>query len=375
MSIHDERDLRARLSVLLDGVEPSLPPVSRAVRQGRGILVRRWISVAAGLAVIAAGAALVPGFLQAHRVSPSAPLHYKVTVTQLNRTARDGVVGAGRIDNKRWQVVVNGSMGDGCALQPHLVTCGLRYGGTVGARQVSLGSGSVSGTQFEVGTVGADVTRVVIRLNNGTTLSLRPVRAGGKSWVAVVAPQWTITGAATFVGRSEYEHATPYDGRGTAIFVTWLQPGQSGLPVAIRTVGSGEIDGVSWQANVHTGPWGYCASAAGLSSCVPATSPPQLMTGGSIFSSLTCGPLYTSTGKPTGASLGIVAVPPDVKDVVLHFADGSRLRMAAIMVGGTRVVGYAIPDRPKVVGIVEYGVSGQLLHSASESGWGTGWGC
>jgi hypothetical protein len=68
-------------------------------------------------------------------------------------------------------------------------------------------------------------------------------------------------------------------------------------------------------------------------------------------------------------------VPPDVKDVVLQFADRSRVRLAAIAIDGTRVVGYAIPARPKVVRILEYGVRGQLLHSAAESGWADGWGC
>ncbi len=66
-----------------------------------------------------------------------------------------------------------------------------------------------------------------------------------------------------------------------------------------------------------------------------------------------------------------MAVPSDVKDVVLKFAGGGRLRMAAIAIAGTRVLGYAIPDHPAVVQTLEYGVSGQLVHS----GPGTGWGC
>lgn len=377
MSSHDERDLRARLSVLLDGVEPSLPPVTQVVRQGRGIRMRRWISVAAGLAVLAAGAALVPGFLQGSTPVPSAPLHYRVTVTQLRGTAKDGVVGAGTIGKSHWRVIVNKSGGDGCTfLLTDGLTCGFGYGSRVGRRQVLLESGSEGGTQYEAGTVGADVTRVAIRLSNGTVLSLRPVKAGGLRWVAVVAPLRAITGAATFVGRSEYRHAAPYDSRGAADFVTWLRPGQAGLPVATRVLGSGELDGASWHAAVAIGPWGYCASAADVvSSCIPGTGAPQLVTGRTIFSPLTCGLLYTSTGKSTGASSGVTAVPLDVKDVVLQFADRSRLRLIAIAISGTRVVGYAIRARPKVARILEYGVSGQLLHSAAESGSGGGWGC
>jgi hypothetical protein len=365
VSIHDERELRARLSVLLDGVQPSLPPVSQVVRRGRGIRVRRWISVAAGLAVVAAGAVLVPSFLQGHRVSPSAPLHYKVTVTQLGGPERDGVVGAGTIDNKPWRVAVTRSMGDGCALQAHLITCGLQYHAAVGPRQVSINSGFVSRTQFELGTVGHDVTRVVIVLSNGTQLSLHPVTAGGQRWVALAAPLRTITRAVSFVGTSEYRYALPYLAGGAADFIAWLQPGEAGLPVANASVGSGELNGVSWHAAVHAGPWGYCVSAANGGTCIPVTSPRQLLRGGMLMLSLACGPLSTGNGTQTGASSGVKVVPPDVKDVVLRFADRSRLRLAATEVAGTRVFGYALPARPAVVQTLEYGVTGRLLHSVA----------
>ena len=369
MSSHDERELRARLSVLLDDVEPSLPPVTQVVRRGRGIRLRRWISLAAGLAIIA-GAALVPGLLQGHRVSPSAPLHYKVTVTALGKNARDGVVGAGTIDNKRWRVVVTRSM-SGCAPETYLLACGLQSesGSAGGRRQATLDYAFSGRTQFELGTVGADVTRVVIWLSNGTELGIRPVKAGGQRWVAVAAPPQTITRAVSFVGKSEYQYALPYLAGGAANFVTWLRPGQAGLPVANASVGAGELNGVSWSAAVHTGPWGYCISFQNSigSSCVAAASAKQLLSGGKLLS-LVCGPLYTSNGKQTGAWFGVKVVPSDVKDVVLRFADDSRLRLATTAVAGTRVFGYAIPARPAAVRTLEYGVTGHLLHSIA-GGW------
>jgi hypothetical protein len=372
MSVQDERELRDRLSTLLDGIEPRPAPVTRVVRLGRGIRMRRRISVAAGLSVIVAGAALIPGLLQSHRVAPMAKLHYKVTVTPLGPNAKRGLIGAGTIGSKRWRVVVNRSEGDGCAPQAYLLTCGFAYSSSVGPRRVSLGSASAGSTQYELGAVGTDVTRVAIHLSNGAVLNLQPVLAGGRRWVAVAAPLRAITRAVSFVGQSEYEHAIPFDTNGMAEFVTWLGPGQTGLPVASRSVGSGEFDGVPWHAGVHTGPWGLCATYANGSACIPATSPSQLSgrLSGRIVAALTCGPLYTSSGKATGASSGVVIVPPDVKDVVLQLADGSRLRMAAIAIGGTRALGYAIPARPKVVRTLEYGVHGQLLHSASPPGWG-----
>ncbi|HUB43154.1 MAG TPA: sigma factor [Streptosporangiaceae bacterium] len=66
----------------------------------------------------------------------------------------------------------------------------------------------------------------------------------------------------------------------------------------------------------------------------------------------------------------VVIVSPDIKDVVLQIANGSRLRMAAIAIGGTRVVGYAIAASPRVVHTLGYGVSGRPLSTASGAGWG-----
>ena len=360
MSVHDERELSTRLSGLLDGLEPRPAPVTQVVRRGRGIRMRRWISVAAGLAIIAAGAALIPGFLQTHRVTPMTPLHYKVTVTTLRGSANGGVVGEGTIGTKRWRVVVNRTMSAGCTAQGYVATCGFGDRSGVGPREVILG-GVGNGPQFEAGTVGADITRVAIHLSNGTVLSLRPVSAYGLHWIAVAAPLHAITWAVSFVGQSEFQYAIPYNGKGIAQFGAWLRPGQAGLPVANRSVGR-----PAWHLAVHAGPWGYCATDAGGSACFPVTSRTQLLSGGVVVLTMSCVQPVTSANKPT---IGVVAVPTDVKDVLLIFAGGRRLRMASIAVGGIRVVGYAIPAKPKVVRVLEYGASGQLVHSANGTDW------
>jgi hypothetical protein len=59
-----------------------------------------------------------------------------------------------------------------------------------------------------------------------------------------------------------------------------------------------------------------------------------------------------------------------VKNVVIKFADGSHLRLVATLLGGMRTVGYAIPNRPKVVRTLEYGFAGQLVGSAPAPSWG-----
>lgn len=128
MSIQDERDLRDRLGGLLGGIEPRPAPVTAVVRRGRGIRMRRWASVAAGLAVIVAGAIVLPGLLRAGTAAPAAPRPYTVTVKVLGLTAPAGVIGEGTIGTSRWRVVIDRTMGDGCSVGPSVLTCGRAYG-------------------------------------------------------------------------------------------------------------------------------------------------------------------------------------------------------------------------------------------------------
>ena len=136
----------------------------------------------------------------------------------------------------------------------------------------------------------------------------------------MAVPLRTIRRAVSYAGDSEYRYAMPYANDGVAEFSTWLRPGQAGLPRVTKVVGAGDLDGVAWHAAVGVGPWGYCASFINGSSCFATTTVPRLLSAGQIFHSLACGPLSDGSGKNDGASAGVMAVPPDVKDVVLRFA-------------------------------------------------------
>ena len=370
MSIQDERELRGRLGGLLDSLETPPAPVAHAVRRGRVIRMRRWVSAVAGVAVLAAGAVVLPKLIEDHGGAPMASRHYMVTVDNLGPTARSGVIGAGTINGKHWRVVLDNRLGDGCMVATYVLTCGRQYGGKLGARDVILDSASSGGTQFQIGNVGPDVTRLVIRLSNGTDLNVRPISAGGQRWIAVAAPLHAMQAAESFVGTTEYQHAVPYVASDYTDFVTWLRPGQLGLPRVFAQLGSGIIDGVRWHTSVSVGPWGYCVTFNNGGSCIPAATRLQSPRIGQPLLQLTCGPLYTSgTTKQVGAS-GVVVIPAGVKNVVMKFADGTRLRLVATYVAGTRAIGYAIPNRPKVVSTEEWGFAGQSLGLASGSIWG-----
>jgi hypothetical protein len=370
MTSQDERALRGRLTALLDSVEPASPPVGRTMRRARGIKMRRWASVAAVASVLGAGAVVLPALIRGHHaVAPMAPRHYKVTVRTLGPTANAGVVGAGTIDNKHWRIVIDNTMGSGCTTQPYELICGPKYAIDPAPSGVSIGGASEGGTQFQYGTVGSDVTRVVIRLSDGTQLDLRPVSAAGYRWVAIAAPVHAMVEAETFVGRSEYSYAIPFVVAGYSEFVTWLRPGQLGVQRDGKQVGSGIIDGATWRNTLEAGPWGYCVTFAAGSACTPAPTPLRPPGIGKPLLQLACTRPFNSHGE-IPASSGVVVMPAGVKNLVLWFADGSRQRLVALPVAGLRVVGYAIPSRPKPVRTLEYGFAGQLVGTVSKADWG-----
>ena len=233
-----------------------------------------------------------------------------------------------------------------------------------------MGLAGAGPTQFEIGTVGSAVTSVVIQLSNGTEVRLRPVTAYGHRWVAMAAPVRTVVKAESFVGGAEYKYALPFVENSVSSFVTWLNPGQPGLPRSSARVGSGNLHGVAWRETVSVGPWGYCAAFGDGSMCIPTAIRPQLPRIGKPLALLSCGPLFPKSGKRIGSE-GVGLLPAGVKNVVLKFADGTHLRIVAAYVGKTRSFGYALPNHPKVVSTLEFGFAGQLLGSAP----GTNWNC
>lgn len=360
MSIQDERELRDRLGGLLYGIEPGPAPVSGTMRRGKGIRMRRWISVAAGVAVLAAGAVVLPRLLQSHPAGPVAPVHYTVTVQPPGPGARAGLVAHGTIDGRHWQVFAQGGPRNGCEIVTLVLTCGLGYGITPGPGQVSLGSASVGSTDFELGTVGANVTRVVVQLSNGTDLDLRPTLIGGFRWVAFAAPALTIQRAVTYAGGVELQYAIPYR---NAEFVAWLSPGRVGPRQARFLIGTGSISGKSWSAYANVGPWGICLEGAGVAGdCVAGLG--DFRPGGTAVNrELVCG--------PSGAAQWIGATAaPGVRSVRIRLSDGSFITAHPVAItGGAKLYVVAVPRALRLVSWTAFDKAGQLL------GTGAGWHC
>ena len=369
MSIQDERELRDRLSGLLDGLDPTPAPVARVVRRGKLIRMRRWVSAAAGFAVVAAGAALLPGLLQPQRAVPLGPLHYKVTILPVGQHVRHGVIGRGVTDGKHWQVVVSGSHAF-----PMLITRGVDspwlqapvVQGSPASLESEAGESGKARYAIIYGAVSRAVTRISISLPDREVLNLTPVTWSGYRWVSVVIPDRVrIVRAVAYSGTRELAYAVPF---GNTELTSWWRPGQVGPDRLNRSVGSGVVSGIPWHATAHIGPWGYCYTLpGGTGYCSDATTSPEIVPPGHAISYLGCGPL--GSNSPNAPEAGLAAAALDIRRVVLRFSDGSTASFPAIEVSGGRLFGFAIPAHLTVVRATAYDAAGHMVGSTSVAGW------
>lgn len=262
MSIHDERELRDRLGGLLDGLEPRPAPVASAMRQGKEIRMRRWISVTAGVAVIAAGAALLPRFLEGQTPLPATRPHYEVTVLPPGKGAPADLIAYGTVNGRKWRATAYGT-----AKSLGINLCGgsdmgLSSPGAIGPGGVTAFGGSNGpGTDWCMATeVSQGVSMITMALDNGASLKLQPVSYRGVPLIAFAIPAHAeILRLTAFEGARAVAYAIPFNGPTSPTIETWLRPGQQApaistarLPTTLRGRGL-------WTATVNVGPWGTCS--------------------------------------------------------------------------------------------------------------------
>jgi hypothetical protein len=352
VSIDDERDLRARLDGVLEAITPSPAPVAAALRRGKTIRTRRRIGVAAGLAAAVGIALAAPGLVhQIVRQAPEAPPPI-VRAYQPGPHDPRGEVGWGTINGKRWRISLDTSLPAAAGQCLDVIQTNGQNAGPdcVPPTDLSQDPSPVifSGLEindavsYQYGVVQPNVDHVVIALSDDASLTLRPYRLAGKRWVAFAVPTTlTIASATAYSERSELGYSIPYG----QSFLTWLRPGERGLPRATYVIGSGVANGAAWSVTLNVGPWGYCFS---FGTCTPP--PDRASTIGAYG------------GSESGGAWTIVEVAqPPVAYAVGTLSDGSTVRARAVDVGGFRLWAWVVPKGLRLRRVVLYSASGHQV--------------
>jgi hypothetical protein len=367
VSIQDERELRDRLSGLLNGLDPSPAPVARVVRHGKRIRTRRWVSAAAGVAVIAlGGAALSIRLTQPHVIVPAVRPHYKITVQPPGKHAPAGLIATGSINGNRWGAELSGSFNGPT----------VNFGGninlfTVGGVTVSrtdpanLAGGGDGHSYFGyAGPVSRSARYLTITLANRDVLRLIPVRWHGGSYVAVKLPQRLgITRLVAYERDGIVAYAIPFrSSSGFAVMGRWLRPGQVGLARRTVTIGSGIASGQRWQAIASAGPWGVCVGTG--------TSPTANWT---TFCDTLPQDLRHAVqpGLFGNGPTTIGLAQPDVSVVRIVMSDRTVHRIGVVHIDGYGYFAMANSKHPTMVSWTAFNAEGVKIASGSGKAWGS----
>jgi hypothetical protein len=370
VSIDDERDVRAWLGATLDDIDPGPVPLDGIMRKGRTVVLRRRLVMAGAAAAVLAVAVAAP--VLAHRFpaspsGPAAPARYQVTVSPPGPGAPRGLIAAGRVNGRHWQVSGQRQPGSG---QPTVcfaatsaeVACyqnGLRASHTGDPAELSYGLGARP--LVTVGTVRADVAYLRVTLGNGQMLTLRPVAILGPGYarfVAFAVPASTVvTQISAYSRRAELAYAVPFTGWGQVETVRWLRPGAAASPRPAKyLIGSGDADGQRWSEYAYTGPWGVCLGGAGYGGTCEPVGIGQL-TGGQAAS------LAMVAAGRGGTNYAVVAATPAVSYLLVTRADGSTARVATTRAGSARFAAFTSPPGNKVTHWAAYSAAGRRLAS------------
>ena len=369
VSIDDERELRARLGAALDELTPGPLPFNAVVRRGRAVAIRRRIAVAAVVGVIAAAVVGTSAVLYQPGTPPApvTPAHYHVTVSPPGPGSPAGLIAGGLINGRHWQVTGRQADAGGpeICFQASTAWMSCRPGGPPRASHTGdpavLTYGIGASPMAVIGTVRSDVAYLRVALTNEQTLTLRPVAVFGHRYARYVAfevPSSTaVTRLTAYSARSELGYAIPFTAGGSVEVTRWLRPGEPALPKpASYLIGSGRLGGQPWSEHAYVGPWGVCIRGAGYgSSCAPV-SIGRLAEGHAAK-------LILVSGGPAGTSFVVVAGAPSVSYLLVSRADGSTVRVATRLAGGTSFGTFTSAPGERAIRWVAYSRAGLRLAS------------
>jgi hypothetical protein len=342
-------ELRESLDEALRTVTAGDPPVEETIRRGKSIRMRRRVAAIASVAAVAVlagvGYPAVTHLGAAPAPAPATHRHISVTVLPPGRGSLPGEIAHGVINGRAWELTTSNPRQDGSAGQC-LMVAGAAFGpgtqscGPVPAADsadpVNFEGFEVGQSEANAGPVAANVSYALVRLSDGTTLKLTPVRVYGTRYVAFAVPtSLSVESATAYLTNGRYLTSIPFNPPGEMPdFVTWLAPGQ---PVAARVsklIGSGSSDGTTWSVRAYAGPWGICFVGTDDSFCT---------SGGAAGVTRT----VSSPGDSPGVVVGTAA--PGVRYIMVTMTDGSTLRVTPVAVGGQQYFGFYLSKGQQTV--------------------------
>jgi hypothetical protein len=206
-----------------------------------------------------------------------------------------------------------------------------------------------------VGEVAPDVTYLIVTFADGQQLKLLPVTAGGRRYVAWLAPaSMTIGSVAAHLGgpysdSGQAATAVPFDRPGQLpLFGLWQQPGQAAQARATGVIGGGTVSGHPWSVTAYVGPWGTCVTGPpGTALCVPLAALRATM----LFGDTTSGGTRFITG----------AAAPGVAYVQVKLSNGQTVRARPASVGTERLLAVAVAVAVTDTGWTAYDAAGHQV--------------
>jgi hypothetical protein len=297
VSVGSESELRERLLAAACRYEPGPVRYDALLRQGRAIVVRRRVTVAVAVLLVAAVSVVTPLALRAAvgQPSPYTGSHYHVTVyparqarsllTDASHSAGPRLIGYGVINGQRWRLTLS-VIPNSTAGGPVTISGTGGYSSDYGEQftepwrttrsgpPATMDEGGGTFPTFYAGIVRSDVTRLAVRLTNGQVLSITPVAifsARYERYFGFPVPDFSsVTEITAYAGQREVGLTYPFD-RYSFMYVRWIYPGQPVPPQVHYLIGSAGGGTGRWSAWVYTGPWGACQviflRSTGLAEC------------------------------------------------------------------------------------------------------------
>jgi hypothetical protein len=358
-------ELRESLDEALRTMVPGEPPVEEAIRRGNAIRTRRRVTAIASVAAVAVLAGVGYPALNHLGAAPAPDTtthrHISVTVVPPGRGAPAGEIASGTIDGKGWRVITSKPDksnqcldATGAALGPQpLSSCGPMSPPDSAAPVQFEGTSNSGYAQVDVGLARADVSYLLVRLSDGSVLTLTPVKVYGARYVAFASPaSLRIDSATAYLSDGQYLTSIPFNWPGgLASFGAWRSPGQPVPAQSSKLIGSGSAGGSSWSVRAYVGPWGVCFVSTGQSICTSDTAAVGTQ-------------MITLPGDSPGVVAG--AAGPGVRYIVVTMTDGSTLRVTPVAVGGQPYFAfYLSKGQQQVRGWAAYDAAGTRLSSGT----------